>query len=140
MGLSLVPAGPNEEKELSEYLITSAKVGFGKTRRQIKDIAESVAKEKGMLKGERISNGWWRRFLERNPTISLRSGDSTAQVRMQAINRENVEQYHNLLKDVLDEFDLENHPEQIYNMDESRIPLDPRPLKVAARKGQKKVR
>ena len=44
--------GPNEEKELSEYLITSAKVGFGKTRRQIKGIAESVAKEKGMLKGE----------------------------------------------------------------------------------------
>ena len=129
MELSLVPAGPNEEKELSEYLITSAKVGFGKTRRQIKDIAESVAKEKGMLKGERISNGWWRRFLERNPTISLRSGDSTAQVRMQAINRENVEQYHNLLKDVLDEFDLENHPEQIYNMDGSGIPLDPRPPK-----------
>ena len=132
MELSLVPAGPNEEKELSEYLITSAKVGFGKTRRQIKDIAESVAKEKGMLKGERISNGWWRRFLERNPTISLRSGDSTAQVRMQAINRENVEQYHNLLKDVLDEFDLENHPEQIYNIDESGIPLDPHPPKVAA--------
>ena len=100
MGLSLVPAGPNEEKELSEYLITSAKVGFGKTRRQIKDIAESVAKEKGMLKGERISNGWWRRFLERNPTISLRSGDSTAQVQMQAINCDNVEQYYDLLKDV----------------------------------------
>ena len=72
--------GPNEEKELSEYLITSAKVGFGKTRTQVKCIAESVAKEKGMLKGERISNGWWWRFLERNPTISLRSGDSTAQV------------------------------------------------------------
>ena len=44
--------GPNEEKELSEYLITSSKVGFGKTCRQIKGIAESVAKEKGMLKGE----------------------------------------------------------------------------------------
>ena len=82
----------NEEKELNENLITSAKVGFGKTRRQIKGIAESVAKEKGILKGEQISNRWWQRFLERNPTISLRSGDSTAQVRMQAINRENVEQ------------------------------------------------
>ena len=93
-----------------------------------------------MLKGERISNGWWRRFLQRNPTISLHSGDSTAQVRMQAINCENVEQYYDLLKEVLDEFDLENHSEQIYNMDESGIPLDPRPPKVAAQKGQKKVR
>ena len=35
---------------------------------------------------------------------------------------------------------MENYPEQIYNMDESGIPLDPRPPKVAARKGQKKVR
>ena len=51
---------------------------------------------------------------------------------MQAINRENDEQYYDLLKEVLDEFDLENHPEQIYNMDESGIPLDPRPPKVAA--------
>ena len=48
------------------------------------------------------------------------------------------EQYYDLLKDVLDEFDLEHHPEQIYNMDESGVPLDPRPPKVAARKGQRK--
>ena len=38
--------GTYEEKELSEYLTTSAKVGFGKTRRQVKCTAESVAKEK----------------------------------------------------------------------------------------------
>ena len=50
---------PSEESELSEYLITAAKVGHGKTRRRIKkkSIAESVAKEKGMLKGKQISNG-----------------------------------------------------------------------------------
>ena len=42
---------PNEENGLSEYLITSAKVGYGKTHRQNKCIAESVAK-KGMLKKE----------------------------------------------------------------------------------------
>lgn len=59
----------------------------------------------------------------------LFSGDSTAQVRMQAINRENVMIFS---RKILDEFDLENHPEQIYNMDESGIPLDPRPPKVAA--------
>ena len=38
--------GTYEEKELSEYLTTSAKVGFGKTRRQVKRTTESVAKEK----------------------------------------------------------------------------------------------
>ena len=33
-----------------------------------------------------------------------------------------------------------NHPEQIYNMDETGMPFDPRPPKVAAPKGLKKVR
>ena len=85
---------PNEEKELSEYLITSVKVGYGNTRRQIKCIAENVAKGKGTLKGKQISNGWWQR---RNPTISLHSGDSRTNVQMQAINRENIEQYYDNL-------------------------------------------
>ena len=29
-----------------------------------------------------ISNGWWFKFKKRNPSINLRSGDSTAGVRM----------------------------------------------------------
>ena len=75
---------PSEESELSDYLITAAKVGYGKTRRQIKGIAESVAKEKGILKGKRISNGWWRRFLERNPIISEVEDDGPKKSRVKA--------------------------------------------------------
>ena len=37
-----------------------------------------------------ISNGRWLRFIIRNPLISLRSGDSTAGVRMNAMNSENI--------------------------------------------------
>ena len=107
--------GPSEEKELSEYLLASAKVGYGKTRGQIKSIAESVAQEKGILKGKRILNGWWQRFLQRNPKISLLRNVSTAHVRIQAINREKIEQYYDLLEEVLEELDLDNHPDQIYN-------------------------
>jgi len=33
-----------------------------------------------------------------------------------------------------------NHPEAIYNLDETGMPLEPRPPKVVAQKGQKKVR
>ena len=75
----------------------------------------------------------WRRFLKRKP---LCSGESTTQVRMQTINHVNVEQYYDLHKEVLGEFDLGNHPEKIYNMDESAISLDPHPSKLAARKGE----
>ena len=83
---------------------------------------------------------WWRRFLERNPQLSLRMGDSTAHIRMSAINRENLIHYFCLLKQYLDDNDLANHHERIYNMDETGVPLDPKPPKVVACKGQKKVR
>ena len=52
-----------EEDELGHFLRSCAEVGYGKTRRDAMGIAESVAVDKGVLKGEKISVGWWRRFL-----------------------------------------------------------------------------
>ena len=69
----------------------------------------STSKEKGVLKASRISDGWWRRFLARNPSISLRSGDATANVRMEAVNERNITAYFNLLKEVYDELELSDH-------------------------------
>ena len=40
---------------------------------------------------------------------------------------------------IFDQYDFENHPEAIYNMDETGVPLEPRPPKVIAQKGKKKV-
>ncbi len=72
--------------------------------------------------------------------LSLRRGDATAHVCMDAINQESMKSYFDLLKSVFDEFNFHEHPAQVYNMDETGIPLDPKPPKVVARKGQKKVR
>ena len=44
----------------------------------IMNIAQSVAEEKGVLKGTRISQVWWRHFLERQKHLTLRGGDNTA--------------------------------------------------------------
>jgi len=51
-----------------------------------------------------------------------------------------MENYFDMLKEVYDKGNFWNRPEAIYNMDESGMPLEPRPLKVVAKKGQKKVR
>ena len=111
---SSLPIEPAEEVELSEYFLKAAKIGYGKTRRDVLGIAESVAKSKGMLpEGSRISTGWWKRFLERNPVLSLRRGDATAGVRMDAINAVTIQQYYSLLRDVYDQHDFESHPERV---------------------------
>ena len=48
-------------------------------------------------------------------------------------------QYYSLLKTTLEEHDILNWSCQMYNMGESGMPLDHKPLKVIAHKGTKKI-
>ena len=116
-----------EEKELGSFLVDVAKAGYGKSRSQIKRLAEAVANDKGTLKGKRISDGWFRRFMERQPHLRLRKGDATSNVRMDCLNKETMMEYFDLLKSVLTEHELMESPNQIYNVDETGMPSDHRP-------------
>ena len=129
-----------EEAQLSTHLLDAAKIGYGKTRRDVMCLVETYVRQKGVLKGSSITDGWWQKFMKRNPSLRLRAGDSTAGVRMDAINAENMREYFDLLRSVFDEFGFDDHPERIYNMDETGVPLEPRPPKVIAQKGQRKIR
>ena len=128
----------DEEKELSSHLLLAPSIGFGKTRRDVRCLVESYLKGKGILKGSALSNGWWQRFLQRNKTLSLRLGDSTACVRMNTMTSDNMKTYFDLLRKMYDENKFDKFPETIYNMDETGMPLEPRPPKIVAKKGQKK--
>ena len=44
-----------EENELSTFLVDVAKAGYGKTRKQIMGLAESVARDKGQMTGQKKS-------------------------------------------------------------------------------------
>ena len=123
-----------EEAELSSFLQSCSKVGYRRTRTDVMGIARSVAAEKGILKGSKVTQGWWRRFCERQPYLSLRRGDVTAHVRMDAVNSETLTQYFTLLRDVLTEHDLFTTPAQIYNVG---IPFDPRAPNVVGKKRNK---
>ncbi len=52
-----------EEAELVAFLKSCASVGYGKARRDVMGIAEFVTVDKSILRGHRISQGWWRQFL-----------------------------------------------------------------------------
>jgi len=62
-------------------------VGYGKTQKQVMEIVESTAQEKGLLRKSKISQGWFRRFIEHQPQLSLRKGECTAFVRMDAMRK-----------------------------------------------------
>ena len=50
-----------------------------------------------------------------------------------------MKEYFDMVKKTLSDNNLMNKPAQIYNVDESGMPLDHRPPKVITQKGQKKV-
>ena len=129
-----------EEAQLASHLVEVAQVGYGKTRKQVMHIAEQVARDKSILRGDRISSGWWRRFTDRQPQLSLRRGDATAHVRMDATSKPTLRKYYKLLSETLAKYGITNSPAQVYNMDETGIPLDPRPPNIVVKCGQKKVR
>ena len=68
---------PGEEKEISCFLTEVATVGYGRTKKQVKFLAEMVAKDKGVLqltpknKDGKVSDGWFRRLMQRQKTITL---------------------------------------------------------------------
>jgi len=76
-----------EESKLAEFLEVTSSVGYGKTRKEVMGIAEATAQEKGLLRKNKISQGWFRRFIERQPHLALRKGDRTAFVRMDAMKK-----------------------------------------------------
>ena len=60
-----------EEKELSEFIVESASVGYGKNRTQIMSLAEKAAHDKGVLKRSKITHGWFDKFMQRQSYFSL---------------------------------------------------------------------
>ena len=86
---------------MASFIEQCASIGYGKSRKDIMCIAQSTAQSKGLLRKKVISAGWWRRFMERQSKLSLRKGDSTAFVRMDAVNEETLNGYFDLLEDTL---------------------------------------
>ena len=77
-----------EEEELSEFIVTVGKIGFGKTHiKQIKkNIVEKVAIEKEIIRKDRISDGWFESFVKRHLDFSSQKGDCTSQTLMKAMD------------------------------------------------------
>ena len=127
-----------EEAELTSFLIQSSGLGYGKTKREVINIVKQTLEKKGRKVNEFNGEGWWTRFMERNPILSLRTADPLSRVRKRAVTEENIKQYFFYLKR-LREKDLLNKASRIYNMDETGMPLDAKPLKRVALRGARKV-
>ena len=86
-----------------------------------------------------LSPGWWQSFKKRHPTLTLRTAAPLSYARAVCSSPEILSQYYDLLEKTLVDNDLDGKPAQIFNMDETGFPLDPRPPLVIAPVGAKYV-
>ena len=130
----------DEEEELVKFLIQCSKMGYGKTRGEVLKIVEETMRKKGQALSGPVSQGWWCRFRERWPELSLRRGDAFSLAREKMTDSSVFSDYFNLLEEVLVKYNLKDKPSHIYNCDESGMPLEHKPPRVILPKGAKKVR
>ena len=122
-----------EEVELVQFLTRVAAIGYGKTRKEVLAIVQNIIDEKCLNKS--VTNGWWETFCRRNPSISLRAPTPLSMARAKATDPDVICRYFDLLERTLDENNLRGKPSQIFNMDESGMPLDPKAPRIVAERG-----
>ena len=122
-----------EEEELVMFLTRCASIGYAKSRKEVIALVQSVLDSRGISRT--VTNGWWESFRRRHPNLTLRTAVPLSVARTKATDPEMLERYFDLLEQTLHDNLLEGKPGQIFNMDESGMPLDSKPPKVVATKG-----
>ena len=124
-----------EEEELVRFLIRSSSIGYPRTRHEVIALVQRICVNKGL--NVTNTHGWWEAFCRRNPSISLRTPAHLSVARSKATDTEVFCRYFDLLESTLSEYDLLDKPTQIFNMDETGVPLNPDLPKCVFKRGTK---
>lgn len=124
-----------EEEELCNFLAQVASIGYPRTKKQVLGLVRGVLASKGIEAS--VTNGWWERFCQRNPKMSLRSGVPLSLARASATDPEMLNRYYDTLEHSLRENDLFNKPGIIFNCDETGLALNPAAPRVIQEIGSK---
>ena len=122
-----------EEEELVVFLTRCASIGYAKSRKEVLALVQCVLESRGIQKS--VTNGWWESFRRRHPGLTLRTAVPLSLARAKATDPEMLARYFDLLEKTIQENDLVGKPGQLFNMDESGMPLDAKPPKLVAVRG-----
>ena len=124
-----------EEEQLVSHLRNCSSIGYGKSRKDTLALVQAAVNKKGF--NTQVSPSWLKSFAARHPELTLKTGESISKARQTGASKENLESYFDLLEQTLHDNDLLHRPCQIFNTDETGVPLDPKPLKVYGTVSQK---
>jgi len=123
-------------------LIKLANLFYGLTPLQLRAAAYKFAVQnnlKNKFNHHRKLAGvdWFRNFIRRNPSVTVRKPEATSMSRITAFNKTEVTLFFQNLEKVMEKYNFT--PANIYNMDETGISTVQDPGKIIAPKGQKRV-
>lgn len=132
----------DQEQTLSEYLKLSAKMCFGLTTVQVRELAYQyavkldIAPDKWLTK-KIASVDWLKLFLKRNTTLAVRKPESTSLARTTGFNKVNVSNFFNNLEKC---YQKNAYPaNMIWNLDETGCSTVTNTPKIVAGTGVKRV-
>lgn len=126
-----------EEDELAAFLVKCSEMGYPHTRQQILALVQQILNSKNIVAAVTITHGWWNRFRQRHPFITLRSAVPLSYVRAMAQDKGSIEKYFDYLEETLMENQILDDPASIFNCDETGVPLNAKPLKTVHKCGSK---
>ena len=128
----------DEEAELVNFLTGCSAIGYARSKQQVLALVRGVLSQKG--RSGVVSTGWFEGFKHRHPKLTLRKPEKLSYIRKVSSDPDIIDHYFDLLEKTLEDNNLLDKPCQIFNCDESGMPLDPDPPMVIARKGDKHPR
>ena len=124
-----------EEEELVQFLIDCSSIGYPRGRLEVIAMVQCVCHERGI---ERVvTHGWWESFCRRHPDVTLRVAAPLSSSRAKATDVNVINKYFDMFQATMEEYDLLQKPCHLFNIDETGLPISPKPLKMVCRTGSK---
>lgn len=133
-----------QEAELEQYLLLASRIYFGLSPKEIRKMAFELAISnnlkvpKSWESNKLAGSDWFTSFLQRHPSLSIRTPEATSLARATSFNPHNIGLFFDNLESVMKRYN-NLQPHNIWNMDETGVTMVQKPNKVVAQKGFKQV-
>ena len=124
----------SEEEELARFLLQCALIGYPRSCQEVIAIIQRLCNQRGTTK--HVSHGWWESFCHCHQNLMQRV-TAPFFIQSQGIRCGVVNKYFDVLETTLLEYDLLEKPCQLFSIDETGMPLDPKPLRLVCCVGTK---
>ena len=111
-----------EEARLVDHIKEMATVGYPYTRAEVINTATEFACCLGKKSGDKpLTYKWFYAFLGRWPELKVQRPKTISELRAKATSKDSIDKYFHELETILDKYQLKDHPESIYNVDEKGV-------------------